>query len=131
MKKKEEEVSLVRAIRVGAADRSKSKAMVRGSEGSVNKTGIFSATKRVGVERRERNCSTTGGRRKVYRCDSCRITYEVLAMFRMHRGMHAKHDEFECDDCGYKAEDRVDFMVHFECRGVSETDSTCDVSETD
>jgi hypothetical protein len=70
--------------------------------------------------KKRRLTSASVSRERSLRCPDCKITFEVLAMFKMHRGLHNRRNAFECNDCGFVSADRVDFQAHFECRESGE-----------
>lgn len=133
----EKSASYVRAARAGAGEpRTSSSGHIVGEH--VVKPGSIGSSKRlkdagtgdlmIGQRKRRRLSSDSRGRGRPLRCDDCRITFEVRAMWKMHLSLHAKGRQFSCYECGYEAEDRVDFQAHFECR-EAERDELSDSAE--
>jgi len=97
-------------------------------------TGLKRSTTRdskEGKDKKRRVSGSKGSTEHSMRCDNCRITFEVRTMYRIHKRLHTNRAAFECSECGYRADGRVDFQVHFECAEARLEESTTGESDSD
>ena len=53
-----------------------------------------------------------GDERRAYSCQHCGISFDDCVMFTIHSGYHGFRDPFECNLCGEKTRDRLEFFLH-------------------
>nr|WGZ76179.1 ikaros/helios zinc finger [Hofstenia miamia] len=81
------------------------------------------------------NCSTCDTcKRTTWKCEHCGIIFLDSVIYTIHSGLHSNKNPFQCNNCGFVAENKYEFSSHIargEHRSVSEkVDSPVNMTES-